>query len=1042
MDYPSIVSQAGSSVRNVAPVTAALEPLLAVPDRRGRRVLELASYPYEHIQAFARRWDSIEWWGTGRDEGEVAQINATVRVTANLQPARWLDIGSEADWDALRDAVGDRGPFEGVVMLNLIHCCPEGLPEEIFRQLSPSRKHGRALLDPRRGWVAAYGAFLEDDGAYRSAGDAKFDAAHIRSRHPALGLRAPKSIADMAARWAPPPSMAVSHEPARGPGTATPAVAMSERADAGPSRRPSQVSSTVPNAHVPPVPHASSHAPAQSATAPASPQTTYASAPEPAPQFNIATYPTQALLRLLARILQQIATANDHLRPEDDDVDMAEPADDASASASASASARSARSVRSASQHPSPASTLFHGESDGGGAEEAPVADPEALFTASRSSLCVPSSLLSFHARHIPSISIEAYLLRILKYCPTTNEVFLGLLVYFDRMSKLGTPAGVGGLSAAVGPRGFAIDSFNVHRLVIAGVTVASKFFSDVFYTNSRYAKVGGLPPQELNQLELQFLLLNDFRLRVAPEEMQKYGNRLLAYSAGQDDVGDAAKAHARQAADGTGQAGAGATRSPAAPVPPAPGDPAHPSTHHAPPRKLSTHAQPHSPAHSLSLRAAPPRPAAALPRQNVRLASSAPPRTGGLRVSHLFAGLAGLGALVTIYGLLEYYTSLSTWPEPVRTPLKAALKARNRGDYDVARQYFEKAIDAALALPASALGPDPLLKLSGVHISLASMLESQSDLLSAFAVLASALPHFGPAPLAAVPPTTGGWADCTLSRTDVTRAIGIYQKLGQLALRIGTGARTPSYPLEDGRGWDGAAEHYLADAVAAMLRLGLANRAAAGGGAAAAGAGGAGAESPGAARAGAGVGAGSAQPVVAGRDLALEPGADDAGRVDLKGLATTMEGLAEVYARKGEDALAAQLLVQAISILIPPAEAGAAPPSALSTCRAALLMATVSSFALGARSAREVQAARSWAAQALERAAAPPVTADDEAAAVCARARSVGLYNLGMLAEIDKKPDEAARFFTEAARSAAETGFAEGRRRALEALRRVQSGQ
>ena len=36
----------------------------------------------------------------------------------------------------------------------------------------------------------------------------------------------------------------------------------------------------------------------------------------------------------------------------------------------------------------------------------------------------------------------------------------------------------------------FVIDSYNIHRLVIAGVTVASKFFSDVFYTNSRYAKV------------------------------------------------------------------------------------------------------------------------------------------------------------------------------------------------------------------------------------------------------------------------------------------------------------------------------------------------------------------------------------------------------------------------------------------------------------------------------------------------------------------------------------------------------------------------
>ncbi|KZP21719.1 cyclin-related 2, partial [Athelia psychrophila] len=135
-------------------------------------------------------------------------------------------------------------------------------------------------------------------------------------------------------------------------------------------------------------------------------------------------------------------------------------------------------------------------------------------MTASRVSLANPTSALTFHARNIPTISLESYLLRILKYCPTTNEVFLSLLVYFDRMSKLA--------GDATG-RTFVIDSFNVHRLVIAGVTVASKFFSDVFYTNSRYAKVGGLPQPELNQLELQFLLLNDFRLVISQEEMQRY---------------------------------------------------------------------------------------------------------------------------------------------------------------------------------------------------------------------------------------------------------------------------------------------------------------------------------------------------------------------------------------------------------------------------------------------------------------------------------------------------------------------------------------
>ena len=43
--------------------------------------------------------------------------------------------------------------------------------------------------------------------------------------------------------------------------------------------------------------------------------------------------------------------------------------------------------------------------------------------------------------------------------------------------------------------------------------------------------KVGGLPQSELNQLELQFLLLNDFRLSIAAEELQRYAEQLQIYS-------------------------------------------------------------------------------------------------------------------------------------------------------------------------------------------------------------------------------------------------------------------------------------------------------------------------------------------------------------------------------------------------------------------------------------------------------------------------------------------------------------------------------
>lgn len=146
------------------------------------------------------------------------------------------------------------------------------------------------------------------------------------------------------------------------------------------------------------------------------------------------------------------------------------------------------------------------------------------------------SSVLAFHGKNVPSITILSYLSRIHKYCPTTYEVFLSLLVYFDRMTERVNAAptqymrrqsvdpnvyqAVGDESSSVpstptsaralSVRGedsqpgqspneaipfnlshfFVVDSFNIHRLVIAGVTCASKFFSDVFYTNSRYAKV------------------------------------------------------------------------------------------------------------------------------------------------------------------------------------------------------------------------------------------------------------------------------------------------------------------------------------------------------------------------------------------------------------------------------------------------------------------------------------------------------------------------------------------------------------------------
>ncbi|KAI8345994.1 cyclin-domain-containing protein, partial [Mortierella sp. GBAus27b] len=132
-----------------------------------------------------------------------------------------------------------------------------------------------------------------------------------------------------------------------------------------------------------------------------------------------------------------------------------------------------------------------------------------------------------FHSRHVPRISIEAYLARILRYIPFTNEVLLNMLVFLDRIGSLSGMEMDASGRIQVGQ----VDrsgALNIHRLLITCLMVASKFTSDLLYSNARYAMVGGLSLLELNRLELEFLFTIQFELDVKVEELQGVGNSLL----------------------------------------------------------------------------------------------------------------------------------------------------------------------------------------------------------------------------------------------------------------------------------------------------------------------------------------------------------------------------------------------------------------------------------------------------------------------------------------------------------------------------------
>lgn len=106
-----------------------------------------------------------------------------------------------------------------------------------------------------------------------------------------------------------------------------------------------------------------------------------------------------------------------------------------------------------------------------------------------------------FLSKKVPPISLEEYLLRLHKYCPMSTAVYLAASVYITKMTLVENVL-------RVLPK-------NMHRLVLAGVWVASKALEDLSYSHSRVAKVGGVTEQELSKLEISFCFLADFELRV-----------------------------------------------------------------------------------------------------------------------------------------------------------------------------------------------------------------------------------------------------------------------------------------------------------------------------------------------------------------------------------------------------------------------------------------------------------------------------------------------------------------------------------------------
>ncbi|VUC22006.1 unnamed protein product [Clonostachys rosea] len=114
-----------------------------------------------------------------------------------------------------------------------------------------------------------------------------------------------------------------------------------------------------------------------------------------------------------------------------------------------------------------------------------------------------------FYSKLEPPITITQYLLRLHQFCPMSTAVYIATSLYIHRL--------------AVEQCAIHVTRRNVHRLVLAGLRVATKALEDLAYPHSKVAKVGGVSEAELARLEISFCFLAGFELVIGEEMLRTH---------------------------------------------------------------------------------------------------------------------------------------------------------------------------------------------------------------------------------------------------------------------------------------------------------------------------------------------------------------------------------------------------------------------------------------------------------------------------------------------------------------------------------------
>lgn len=160
--YPDRQSLPGSADRNAPAISSALERLLSQLPKNSK-ILELAAGHGVLTAQMAAAWPSLRFSASEADDGLVEAIRQRCQGLVNVEMIQRLEFSNAREWEQLQE----QGPFDLIIVANVLHIVPWLTVEDLFSEFAPDR-----VLNGAGGRVCIYGAFNEG-GTFTSEGNEK-----------------------------------------------------------------------------------------------------------------------------------------------------------------------------------------------------------------------------------------------------------------------------------------------------------------------------------------------------------------------------------------------------------------------------------------------------------------------------------------------------------------------------------------------------------------------------------------------------------------------------------------------------------------------------------------------------------------------------------------------------------------------------------------------------------------------------------------------------------------------------------------------------